>query len=107
VEVAVLAGFCFLGGKTASVERSNIPIRDVVGGIDVVSNTSSWPTCLETLWLLETDCDRPDVLDTLSSRRTGRDCSPVWFGLVGADLDAARLAAICEGDLDRLVDPGN
>jgi hypothetical protein len=42
------------------------------------------------------------------ANRDGEDsCWPVRFGLVGTDLDAARLAAIWEGDLDRSsADPG-
>jgi len=73
---------------------SNIPIKDVVGGIDVVSN--GWSILSLELPLL-TDGDLGPRPDSLSDH--GCRC-PVGFGLTEGDLDAASVAAMKEGDLD-------
>jgi hypothetical protein len=76
---------------------SNIPIKDVVGGIGVVSKAWS-ELSLDELTLL-TEGDLAMKLAGLRSSADDR-LFPVGFGLTDADLEAARVAAMNEGDFD-------
>jgi hypothetical protein len=97
--VVTILDFGFLAMGVVPAERSNIPIREVVGGIEVVSSASSG-IALERLVLRPGD--RPELLAFRCITGGRVDCWPVWFGVIGADLDAARDAAIWEGDIERL-----
>lgn len=93
----------FTGGRLklcgAAAFCSNIPIKDVVGGIDEVSNGGS-TLSRDELPPLRTDGDlgpRPD------DRSLYGCLCPVGFGLTEADLEAAKVAAIKEGVLEESV----
>ncbi len=75
---------------------SNIPIKDVVGGIGVVSK--AWSELCEEFILL---IDGVRVkLPGLRSFAADVSCWPVTFGLIDAEREAASVAAMKEADLD-------
>ena len=86
---------------------SNMPTKDVVGGIELVSRTCS-SLSLE-LTLLTDPGDLPGEnlvkLEWFLSAAADKCCCPVWFGVTDADLDAASVAAIKDGECD-LSGPG-
>ncbi len=93
-EAGVL-GLCIGRGSVVSdgAGCSNMPIKDVVGGIGVVSNSGSKPDLAL--------CDEGGLRSRPESVRTdlsteADDWSPVRLGLIDADLEAARVAAIKE-----------
>lgn len=98
--VADVADF-FTGGRfTVAGEAafcSNIPIKDVVGGIGVVSKATS--ELFDEAILLTEGVLVMKVCGLLVSAFDTCDC-PVGFGLTEADLEAANVAAMNEADLD-------
>jgi hypothetical protein len=86
---------------------SNISIKDIVGGIGVRSNACS-ELSLEELTLRAGDEDlfaRPAA--SLAIFAGDGCCCPVGFGLTDGDLEAARVAAIKDGDLPSFSAPGS
>lgn len=75
---------------------SNIPIKDVVGGIGVVSR--AWSE-LREVFILLTDGVRVK-LPGLLSFATDVSCWPVTLGLIDAEREVASVAAMKEADLD-------
>lgn len=95
--------FDFSFGDCDVPSCSNMLISDVVGGIELVSNVFSGASLDELMLRLEGD----RVVTGLWSPRPGLGGIPVRSGLEGSDREAARVAAIWEGDLERsVVAPG-